>query len=99
MSFLDSVRPSPAGSLPCFDVALWRRWSCCAPASACTGFPEYVAFVEAASAFAAIEALMRFFDLSQVAYACAFACDGSLMYRCYQLRLLVVEKEAEVVFS
>ncbi len=63
-----------------FGVALWYRWP--PPSSVC--FPELFGMVDARSAFAAIEKLMRSYGLVYVAYAAADAVDGSLHYRCYK---------------
>ena len=66
-----------------FDVALWRSWP--------SLLPHEVAYVEAPSAFAAVEYLMRQAGLHYVAYASAWACDGSLVYRAYSVALLLCE--------
>ncbi len=66
-----------------FDVALWRRWP--------SLFPHEVAYVEAPSAFAAVECLMRQTGLRYVAYTSTWAYDGSLVYRAYGVALLLRE--------
>ena len=59
--------------------------------------PEYVGYVQAPNAFAAVECLMRFSGLHSVAYACARALDGSLIYRGYRVRLEVEDEECSQV--
>jgi hypothetical protein len=63
-----------------FDVALWVTWP--------SLFPEYVALMMAASAFAAIESLMGVCGLSVVAHAAAALDDGSLVYRASGIKIL-----------
>lgn len=73
-----------------FGVALWRV----SPFVLAVNWPEvYDDAVEASSAFAAIESLMRRARMWRVAYATARAVDGSLIYRAYGLRLVPVTDE------
>jgi hypothetical protein len=61
-------------------VALWKRWP--------SLWPEWFAEVEAPNAFMAVVLLlMRQQGLVKVAYAAANAKDGSLNYRCCDVRL------------
>ncbi len=64
-----------------FDVALWRGWP--------SLMPEHIAFVEAPTAFAAVECLMRLHRLAFVAHATARALDGSIIYRGFGVEVLV----------
>ena len=59
-----------------YDVALWRQWP--------TLFPDAVM---TPAAFAAIETVMRLWRYRWVAYASAWASNGSLIYRGYRVRL------------
>ena len=82
----DSVVPCPPGYKR-FDVALWHRWP--VPLS----FPDEVLLIDAPHAFSAIEFLMQYHKRYSVAYACARAVDGSLVYRCYWPRVILPEEE------
>jgi hypothetical protein len=61
-----------------YDVAVWRWWP--------SLFPEWCELVEAASAFAAVEALMRRHGCLTAQHA-ACARDGLLVYRCFGVQL------------
>lgn len=82
------LAPCPVGYKR-FDVALWTRWPLSPMAPAPLLFPEYVMVIDAIHAFAAIEFLMQYHKRSTVAYACARALDGSLIYRCYRPRIVL----------
>jgi hypothetical protein len=61
----------------CYDVALWRYWP--------SLFPGYVGYVQASSAFAAVEAMMRLHNLWRVGYAAACSLDRSDACRVHDL--------------
>ncbi len=61
------------------DVALWRWWP--------SLFPEWCDVVEAASPFAAVEAVMRLYGCMSVQHAAAYAKDGLVVYRCFGVRI------------
>ena len=63
-----------------YDVALWLSWP-----SLC---PEYVGYVQAPSAFTAIEYLMCVCRVSLVVCAAADALDGSLCYRAWGVSMM-----------
>ncbi len=63
-----------------YDVALWSGW----PPRASSVFPEYIGYVEAVTAFAAIERLMCCYKVACAAFAVARARDGSINYRCHK---------------
>ena len=63
-----------------YDVALWLSWP-----SLC---PEYVGYVQALSAFTAIEYLMCVCRVSSVVCAAADALDGSLRYQAWGVRMI-----------
>ncbi len=65
---------------PWFDVALWLR-------AEQKSFPDYVSYVEAVDAFAAVEQMMWHYRLRQVAIASVRALDGFLVYRAYGVRV------------
>jgi hypothetical protein len=65
-----------------FDVALWRDWSR-------DLFPMFEGYMQASSAFAAIEGMMRFYRLWSVSSASARALDGSLVYRAHRVWVLL----------
>ena len=67
-----------------FDVAVWRTWSFTQSVSF---LPDYFGEVEAPSAFLAIAGMMQLYRLNTAPHAAALACDGSLAYRAYQIRL------------
>lgn len=79
-----------------FKVAVWRIWSCTQPVSF---LPDYFGSVEAPSAFLAVAGLMRFHRLSYVPHAAAIACDGSIAYRAYRLRLAPLSEHVGVGLS
>lgn len=80
-----AVAPRSAGW---FAVALWRVWP--------SPWPEYIGVVEAPSAFAAVEAMMRVHGLWKVGYASVRALGGSLIYRAYTVFVpLLAEPEGE----
>jgi hypothetical protein len=76
----------PAAGCSWFDVALWRGVSC-------DLFPLFEGYMQALSAFAAIEGMMRFYRLWSVSYASARALDGSLVYRAHRVWVLLDEQE------
>src|SRR6266567_2110075 len=63
-----------------YDVALWRWWP--------SLFPEWCDVVEAASPFAAVEAVMRLYGCMSVQHAAAYAKDGLVVYRCFGVKLV-----------
>ena len=63
-----------------YDVALWRWWPLL--------FPEWCELVEASSAFAAVEAVMRRHGCMTVQHAAACAQDGLVVYRGFGVRLV-----------
>lgn len=65
---------------PWFDVALWLR-------AEQKSFPDYVSYVEAVSAFAAVEQMMQHYRLRRVAIASVRALDGFLVYRAYGVQV------------
>ncbi len=67
-----------------FDVALWSSWP--------STFPHYVSYVEASSAFDAVERLMRHHGFWKIAYASVRACDGSIVYRCHKVYLTLSQE-------
>lgn len=80
-----------------FAVALWRV----SPAVLVVNWPEvYDDAVEAPSAFVAMESVMRRSRMLRVAYAMAWACDGSLIYQAFRVWLVpaVDEQEREEVY-
>ena len=74
------VLPYSNGEENCtwFDVVLWVY-------DYQHSFPQYVGYVEAVDAFAAVEQMMQFYQMRTVAYASAYSMDGSLIYRAYQV--------------
>jgi hypothetical protein len=72
----------PAAGCSWFDVALWRGASH-------DLFPLFEGYMQASSAFAAIEGMMRFYRLWSVSYASARALDGSLVYRAHRVWVLL----------
>ena len=62
-----------------YDVALWRWWP--------SLFPGWCEVVEAASAFAAVEAVMRRHGCMTVQHAAARSMDGLLVYRGFGVRI------------
>jgi len=80
MSVFDRVPDRSCGEgQEVFDVALWRWWP--------SLFPEYMAFVVAPDAFAAVVCLMRVHRVRWVARAAAATLDGSLSYRAVEVKL------------
>jgi hypothetical protein len=63
-----------------YDVALWRWWP--------SLVPDWCELVEAASAFAAVEVVMRWHGCLTVQHAAACARDGTLLYRGFEVRLV-----------
>ena len=76
----------PAPGCSWFDVALWRGVSR-------DLFPLFEGYMQAPSAFTAIEDMMRFYRLWSVSYASARALDGSLVYRAYRVWVLLDRQE------
>ena len=64
-----------------FEVALWRYWP--------SLMPEYIGYVDASHAFAAVECLMRVYRLAYAAHGTARALDGSIIYRGFRMDVLV----------
>src|SRR6266699_5068439 len=62
-----------------YDVALWRWWP--------SLFPAWCEVVEAASAFAAVEVVMRRHGCMTVKHAAARTMDGLVVYRCFGVQL------------
>ena len=62
-----------------YDVAIWIEQ----PPS----FPKYVGYIQAASAFQAVENTMRFYGVSKAVYASSRALNGSIIYRCVKVAL------------
>jgi hypothetical protein len=62
-----------------YDVAVWRWWP--------SLFPEWCEAVEAPSAFAAVEAVMRRHGCMMVQHAAARTQDGLLVYRGFGVQL------------
>jgi hypothetical protein len=62
-----------------YDVAVWRWWP--------SLFPEWCEVIEAPSAFAAVEAVMRRHGCMTVQHAAACAKDGLVVYRCFGVHL------------
>jgi hypothetical protein len=69
-----------------YDVALWRWWP--------SLFPEWCEVVEAASAFAAVEAVMRLHGCMTVKHAAAQTMDGLLVYRGFGVKLVAASAGA-----
>lgn len=90
-----ALAPCPVGYKR-FDVALWGRWPLTPLTPGPVSFPEHVMLIDAIHAFAAIEFLMQYHHRSTVAYACARALDGSLVYRCYRPRIVLSDEEEQV---
>ncbi len=76
----------PVPACAWFDVALWRDASR-------DLFPLFEGYMQAPSAFVAIEDMMRFYRLWSVSYACARALNGSLVYRAYRVWVLLDREE------
>ncbi len=62
-----------------YDVALWRVWP--------SLFPDWCEVVEAASAFAAVEAVMHLHGCMTVKHAAARTMDGLVVYCCFGVQL------------
>ncbi|GCE20368.1 hypothetical protein [Dictyobacter kobayashii] len=62
-----------------FDVALWSY------GLAENRFPLHMGYMQALTAYQAIEDAMRYYGLPRVGYACARALDGSICYRAYKV--------------
>lgn len=77
---LQECRPSEEETISgWFDVAIW-------PAGLGENrLPQYVGYINAATAFQAIEDVMRNYGLSRIGYACARALDGSICYRAFKV--------------
>ena len=75
-----------------FHVAVWRSWSF---SQSVSFLPDYFGEVEAPSAFLAIAGMMQLHGLRSAPHAAALACDGSLAYRAYRIRLAPPVQEQE----
>ena len=67
-----------------FDVALWSSWP--------STFPRYVSYVNAGSAFDAVERLMRHHGFWKIAYASVRGCDEPIVYQCHKVVLSPVSE-------
>lgn len=74
-------------ALRCFDVAVWKHWPC-------YGFPLVADGVQAQSAFAAVEQVMRAHGLRWADQVAARAADGSIKYWGYRVLLVQARREA-----